>query len=1181
MTIIRYTFLILVMILCLHNNLFSQNNNLLQVIKAQLVKEDDVIKGGFPLYTVNGKWKVSERPNWFAGFTGGAIWYMYELTGDVTLKERALKHADQLIRYANLDNTHDLGFIFFPSVVKAYQITGDEKYKEAALQAAQMLVKRFNMKGHYIRAWGKLGTADKVGIMIIDTMMNLELLFWASNITGNMEFYKIAYEHAITTMDNLVRKNYSSFHMSQFDPATGKIIKKGTLQGSSEESTWARGQAWGIYGFANAYKYTHDKRFLIVSQKMADYFMRHLPFDLVSYWDLDLSGENVKRDASASSIAASGMFLLSKLSINKKECDKYFNKAEKITNSLTNNYLFTNSKRPAEEGILLHSVYNYPKNLGVDESFPCGDFYYIEALKKQYEYQKFNHFILDNPIRQVYNFDNDWFYLQDNLKDVNKLYLSIKEWVKVNLPHTWNKFDNLDPEPGYRRDGSWYQKNLFIPKLSFSQKVILYFEAANIVSQVYVNDQLAGGHVGGYVGFNIDITPFLKQGQENIIKVRVDNSYNPNIIPSQKSDFFIYGGLVRNVWLKIVPNNYIEGFHVISSKVSNSSFETSVDVKLNCGTGMNATLQAQLINPQGQLVKTAKVQKELNAAIKNIELNFGKIRKPQFWSPDTPNLYTVKVSLFDNRKLIDSLSDDIGYRWYEFKDHGPFYLNGKRLLIRGTHRHEDYAGYGEAMPDSLQIKDIKMIKEMGANFVRLAHYPQSPLIYRECDKLGLLVWDELPWCRGGIGKENWKENTARLFKEQINQNFNHPSIIIWSLGNELDWLPDFQPDGGNRDSLDTFLRVLNGIAHMLDPSRLTAVRKYEGAAKIVDVFSPSIWAGWYSGVYKNYQEAIEDAQKKFPHLLHVEYGGDSHVGRHNENPIDGEGLINPNEWDEKVNKVKVQNIASMGDWSENYIVDLFDWCLRYTEQTKIFAGNVQWSFKDFPTPLRPEDPIPFMNQKGLVDRAGNPKDAYYVFKSYWTKKPAFCYIESHTWTIRSGPKNSARDVRVYSNCNEVELFLNGVSQGKLKKDITKFPASGLNWKVKFNEGSNKLEAIGLDDHNQSVNDEMRVQYTFRKNGRPDDIIIKAEQMGNGNYMITATAVDSKGRRCLDYNTRVYFSRMGDGNLIDNFGTPNGSSIIEMANGKACIEFKPVPLSKAVIEVRNQDFKGSYVTVKVN
>ena len=788
-----------------------------------------------------------------------------------------------------------------------------------------------------------------------------------------------------------------------------------------------------------------------------------------------------------------------------------------------------------------------------------------------------NNNIEDKSGRQIYNIDNDWLYLENNTNEINDIHLPSNKWKKINLPHTWNRYDNVDAEPGYRRDASWYQKNIFIPKLSLKQNIILYFEGANITTNVYVNNKFAGKHVGGYVGFEIDITSLVNEGSENVIYVRVDNAYNPNIIPSQKSDFCIYGGIVRNVWLKVVPINYIKNFHAIISDVSEISANTKIEAHVNCLSESQGILKASLINPNGKVIDETGKEINLTKGDNLISLNFEKLKNPELWSPDNPNLYTIKLSLEENNELLDSTSDEIGYRWYEFKNHGAFYLNGKKLLIKGTHRHEDYAGYGEAMPDSLQIKDMKMIKGMGANFVRLAHYPQSPLVYKACDELGIMVWDELPWCRGGMGKEEWKSNTKRLFTEQINQNFNHPSIIIWSLGNELDWLPDF-PNGNNEDSLNAFLSVLNNIAHKIDPSRLTAARKYQGAAKIVDVFSPSIWAGWYSGVYTNYQKAIEDAQKKYPHLLHVEYGGSSLLGRHNENPITGEGILNPNEWDEKVNKVHVSNIANIGDWSENYIVDLFDWHLRYTMQTTTFAGNAQWAFKDFPTPLRPENAIPYMNLKGLVDRAGQPKDAYYVFKSYWTKKPEFCYIESHTWTKRSGPKNVKREVCVYSNCDAVGLYLNGESLGRKEKDIKKFPASGLNWQLTFNEGSNLLKAIGYNENKQVANDTLTVNYTYKKAGTPDDIKLLSNKLPNGDYLITAIVVDKDGQRCLDYSKRIYFSSDGSGKLLENLGTTIGSSIIEAANGKAQIEFKSDGNRKAVIEVRNQDFKGSYLII---
>lgn len=202
--------------------------NVLQQIKHQLVKKDNIFDGRFPAYTNDGKWIFRKSPNWFAGFIAGELWLMYEITGEEDLKKRALEHADQLIPFAHLDNTHDMGFIFYPSCVKAYQMTGEEKYRNAAIQAAQMLVKRFNNKGNFIRAWGKLRSSDREGWSIIDTMMNLELLFWAAKQTCNNDLFDIAYRHALTSMKEHVRVNSSSYHVIEFDPKTGKLLRKFT-----------------------------------------------------------------------------------------------------------------------------------------------------------------------------------------------------------------------------------------------------------------------------------------------------------------------------------------------------------------------------------------------------------------------------------------------------------------------------------------------------------------------------------------------------------------------------------------------------------------------------------------------------------------------------------------------------------------------------------------------------------------------------------------------------------------------------------------------------------------------------------------------------------------------------------------------------------------------------------------
>lgn len=1167
-------FLILLTLLCV-TALPAQD--LMKQIGDQLLKKDNLFHGRFPIYTVDGKWIFSEKPNWFSGFTAGELWYLFDLTGNAEFKMRALTHADSLIQYATLDNTHDLGFMFFHSCVRAYQHTGEKKYKEAAIKAAYMLVKRFNTKGNFIRAWGKIGSNDREGLMIIDTMMNLELLFWAAKETGDYSLYDIAYKHAIICMNEHVRKNYSSYHVVEFNPVTGSIVKKGTHQGYAVESTWARGEAWGIYGFAIAYKYTGDERFFNISKKMADYFLGNLPDDLIPTWDLDFKNQAVPRDASAAAVAASGMFLISELTGLKEDYKKYLNRAEAITKSLERNYLFTNSKRKNEEGILLHTVYNYAKNWGIDESYPCGDFYFIECLKKNSDENKKENFIEDSSQRKSYLTNNNWFYLQDEIKSIDNLYQSTQQWQKVDLPHTWNKTDALDAIPGYRRNIGWYHKEIFIPNSSFNMIYKLHFEGVNNKSEIYVNDKLAGGFIGGFVSFDVDITDFIKKGGTNIVTVKADNSYDPFVVPSQKSDFVIYGGITRNVWLNVLPQSRIEKILVQTPEVSLKSASTKINVSVSSNSKKKFVIVAKLKNREGLQVTEAKKDFECANEQINIDMNLPIIKNPILWSPSSPYLYSLELTLLENEKEIDKINERIGYRWYEFKEHGAFFLNGERLLLRGTHRHEELSGYGNALPDSIHRKDIELIKGVGANFVRLAHYPQALEVYRACDELGLLVWDENPWCRGGVGPKQWQANTKNIFKQMILQNYNHPSIIMWSIGNECDWLPDFV-GGDNPDSLKSFAQSLHNLAKQLDPYRVTTTRKFSAAQNTVDLFSPSIWSGWYSDVYKNYEQALIKARDSYKKLFHAEYGGDSHVGRHSANPIDGEGKIQTSGGDEPINKIQSSSIASIGDWSESYIVDLFDWYLHVTENLDWFTGSAQWIFRDFTTPLRPENPIPYVNQKGLVDMNNNPKDAYYVFKSYWTTSPKFCYIESHTWLERYGITNQPNKVEVFSNCNEVELIVNNISLGKKEKDNKKFPASGLNWSVNFSEGENTVRAIGYSANQLVANDQIKINYTTRKNGKPEDIHLTQERCMDGNYLITATAIDKNSQHCIDYNGRVYFSALSGGKLINDLGTPTGSSVIEFANGVAKIKFRHIPFQKGIIEARNQDFKGAYITI---
>ena len=755
--------------------------------------------------------------------------------------------------------------------------------------------------------------------------------------------------------------------------------------------------------------------------------------------------------------------------------------------------------------------------------------------------------------------------------------------IKVDLPHTWNATDPTDTVPGYRRDAGWYRKQLQISADPEPKRYLLYFEGANMTADVYVNGQYAGGHIGGYLGFEIDVTAFLSHGGLNEILVRVDNGVDRQIIPSQKADFVLYGGLTRDVYLHVRPENYISAIQIDTPLVSSKTAKVSAMVEVQ-RTEMMAEALRLIVEVKGRTDETvafAEIEVEAGTGPVQMQLELPEILNPALWAPATPNLYTLHTTLKgQDGVLIHQAAERFGLRWFGFAKDGSFELNGERLLLRGTHRHEEYAGYGAAMPNDLHVRDMQMIKEIGANFVRLAHYPQDPAVYQAADELGLILWDELPWCRGGLGDETWKENTESMLREMITQNRNHASVFFWSLGNEIYWEPDFE-GGGDEAALNEYLQYLNDIAHEMDPSRLTSIRKYYAGSDIVDVFSPSIWAGWYGGGYHQYEAALLDAQQKYPALLHMEYGGSSHVGRSNSHPPGGDGLKGgQTSVEEMVNQSGVVSVAKGGDWSESYIVDLFDWHLKVSESLPNFGGNAQWAFKDFSTPLRPENPLPYINQKGLVDRQGRPKEAYWVFKSYWTTDPAFCHIYGHNWTERHGKKGTTQRIRVYCNTDSAQLTLNGEELVEKTKDMEKFPASGLFWDVSLEQGTNELSVTGRSAAKEVASDSLEISYTENKYGKLANIRLSSKRLDDGLILIEAIAVDKAGRRVHDSRERIYFSHVNAGTggvLLESFGTPDKSAIIELANGRATILFDPAEDGgTAVIEVRSQSFKGSYI-----
>lgn len=334
----------------------------------------------------NNFYRKTENTDWTEGFWTGEVWLAYAECGDDRLKEAALKQVDsfydRIKNKINVDH-HDMGFLYSPSCVMAYKAVGSEKGKEAAVLAADNLMNRFQEQGQFFQAWGKMGDRDNYRL-IIDCLMNMPLLFWAADVTGKGQYAQKAQQHIKTAMKNIIRPDNSTYHTYFFDPETGLPDRGVTCQGNRDGSAWARGQAWGIYGSAVAYAKIGDRAYIDTFKRIADYFISHLPEDLIPYWDFDFdTGSDEPRDSSSGVIAVCGMLEMAKY-LEREEADYYTSVAKKILKAVSDKCAVKSSS--ISNGLLLHGTYskktptNTCQNGGVDECNTWGDYFYVEAL---------------------------------------------------------------------------------------------------------------------------------------------------------------------------------------------------------------------------------------------------------------------------------------------------------------------------------------------------------------------------------------------------------------------------------------------------------------------------------------------------------------------------------------------------------------------------------------------------------------------------------------------------------------------------------------------------------------------------------------------------------------------------------------------------------------------------------
>ncbi|AMC08061.1 glycoside hydrolase family 2 TIM barrel-domain containing protein [Turicibacter sp. H121] len=633
-----------------------------------------------------------------------------------------------------------------------------------------------------------------------------------------------------------------------------------------------------------------------------------------------------------------------------------------------------------------------------------------------------------------------------------------------------------------------------------SKNLFLKFYGSNKKTKVYVDNVEVATHIGGFSTFIVDITDYVN-GNSALIKVEVTN-LDTDTIPIN-TDFTHWAGIYRDVELVITDDIYISTEDYGSSGIY---LDTNVDLKSNTATlapkialshsissSKNVLVRATLKDTGGRVVTKTELQQTLNGKVENdyVFLPEVIVTNPHLWQGvDDPYLYTVVVDVLDMAgNIIDSETQRIGFRTFEFKDDG-FYLNGVKYKLNGVGFHQDRKGYGNAVSKQSKKEDLLMIREMGANAIRTAHYPHEQYVYDLADEMGFIVWNEIPFYLIMADTEEFRETTKQQLIEMIRQGYNHPSIVFWGIQNEVNTNPSYAQFGSQFDvsveTLSKFMRELAALAKSEDSSRLVAQAHISGEDKAresanwtinsdIDITGFNIYAGWYSNLSSgatliganSIGNSLMSMYNKYSSILASngpiilsEYGAGANINQHaemNENFI----------W---------TSTSSKGDFHpEEYQSFVHEAVLNKLNQMDNLGVAFAWAMFDFSS-YRNEGGQERLNDKGLVtyDRQ-TKKDAFYLYKANWNKEDEFVYITSRRFTERT---TNTTDVKVYSNANNVTLTVNGKDYGM----GTKQQDGVFVWKnVKLSE-ANTVVATAYDSNNNKLVDEVKWNTNVKPSG---------------------------------------------------------------------------------------------------
>jgi beta-galactosidase len=639
------------------------------------------------------------------------------------------------------------------------------------------------------------------------------------------------------------------------------------------------------------------------------------------------------------------------------------------------------------------------------------------------------------------NLDSGWRFIRQDVAGAQTDGFDDSTWSLAALPHTWNNLDGQDGGNNYYRGIGWYRAHYLMDGSLTNRHFFLKFDGAFLVTDVYLNGTYLGEHQGGFAAFVFDVTPYLNLGGDNVIAVKVNNAFNASI-PPLSADFTFFGGLYRDVHLlvtdpvQISPLDYgSPGVYLKTTSVSAISANLQVTTIVSNATmsAQTVTVRAVVVDSATNIITTLTNVVALPAASASNVVASTVIANPHLWNGlADPYLYQTFVEIYNGTNVADVVSQSLGFRWFSVDPTNGFFLNGQHYDLHGVNLHQDWLNCGWALTNAQRATNFMLLKEIGATAVRLSHYEHDDYTYQLADQAGIVLWSEVPLINYITESPAFYASTEQQLTEMIRQRYNHPSVVCWSVYNEITL--DAGPTPTNLISQEVQL------VSQQDSTRLSTAGANTSDNDPSTLYTQLIdfnkYFGWYNGVLADFGPWADNIHATYPaRTVGVsEYGAGASIYQHSENPVvepANAGSYHPEEY---------QNLYHESHWQQMKVRP-FLW------------SKFVWNMFDFASDARSEGDAAGRNDKGLVtyDRQVR-KDAFYWYKANWTTNP-MVYITGHTFTNRLTNTSTAK---VYANCDSVELFVNGTSQGSTASTNCIFT-----WPVILFGGTNLVQAVGI------------------------------------------------------------------------------------------------------------------------